>query len=66
MSGKSWTSEIVYPVAPLLEIMAENGTHEGTSAVAFSQLLEGLRELGVTDEAIRNTFEYEFTKEVKE
>jgi hypothetical protein len=65
MSGNSWSSEIVHPVAPLLEIMAENGTPEGTSAIAFSQLLEGLRELGIPDEAIRNTFEYEFNKEVR-
>jgi hypothetical protein len=66
MAGHTHLPEIVYPVSPLTEILAANGTLEGTSAVAFSELLQGLRELGVTDAAIRNTFEYEFTKEVKE
>jgi hypothetical protein len=53
---------IEYPVEPLVEIMAQNGTPEGTSAIAFSQLLAGLRRLGVTEEAIRSTFEHEFSK----
>jgi hypothetical protein len=67
MTGFSLEIEPVeYPVEPLVELMAQNGTPEGTSAVAFSQLLAGLRGLGVTEEAIRSTFEHEYSKESKE